>query len=856
MATLLREVGGDPNATLILGYVEGTEDEPYNLVTANKLEELAASGRRSLDGTSVTVDGHVYYARLKDTFSPSSWFVFDYDEPPKMPDHLKAHDFTRWLRLLDTVHPMMGSVAYVALPSSSSRIIDNGIRTSSANKHMLVQAADANDVERFGKMLFLHALKQGLGFTSTTKGGAKRRQTIFDPTTFSRERLLFEGKPVVVGEGLSVGPVQVEAVEGARLDTSLVESITEKIDGLEVGRSSGGYLTYDYESLTSDVEIETKDHGTMTIVDYVEGDFGKIRAQSPFRASESLAAYLNMHKTSESAFLFDVGSQTKYLFSPSANELFASVEKNPIPTPPAPPMLPRVPAPPTALAINVEKFPAPIPPVLSIVAGTDIDNKGEALEKKFEATIAEMRRTGPGTPEKIELVEKVLTIVESLGPEEVARQIRWRQEVASASELLATELKEITKAVKNKLKRTGKVDDTTPPHRRPLFGWPDVSSDDMPVGTIENARFMFHRLGVQCRYNSMSKDMDIAIPWASLSRHSALNDAFSEIKSISRQNKLSAEDMIEYARRISNGASFNPVSNWVESKAWDGVERFEVLLDSMDCTNKNLGRILLRRWMISAIAALYKPNGVSSQGVLVLQGPQGAGKTTWLKSLCGDNDEFFKDGHHLDLRDKDTLILALSNWLVELGELDSMFKSKRQVEELKAFITSNEDELRRPYERAAGRWARRTVFCASVNPEQFLVDNTGDRRYWTLSVTRPRYMDMPDMQQVWAEVKTWYDEGEQIHLNPAEMAVLNANNSSHKEVSVLEDRVRTHYDWEHGARGSLKNAVQVLKAIGVINPTKTDRDDVERALKEIVGDSQSRVGNRKAWRMPTLRIDL
>lgn len=855
MATLLREVGEDEHATLILGYIDGTQDGThYNLVSGSTIANM----RGSSDSEGRFEHGeHVYYARLKANFSPSSWFVFDYDEPPGMPELLRSPDFQSWLGSLALIVPGLRDVGYVMLPSSSSRIIDNGILQSTKNKHMLIQAQDANDVERFGRMLFLHALQMGLGFSSLTKGGAMRRQSIFDPTTFSRERLLFEGKPIVVGEGLSVGPVRVEVCAGGRLDTTAVSDVIDKVDGLEVTRSSSGnYITLDHDSFTSDVEIDTKDHGTLTHEDYMDGDYGKIRCQSPFRASESMAAYLNMHETSGAAFLYDVGSQTKYLYAPSVDELFGDVLKKTAP-PPAPVFMPP-PAPPSNVVVKPAEVITPPPPTaapaLAIVAGTDIAKKADAMEEKFEQSIRAMRVVGPGTSEKLELVESVLMVVESLDAEDGARRVRWRSEVASASELLGSELKEITKAVKSKLKRAGKLSDETPLHRRPLGGWPDMSADDLPIATIENARYMFRRLGVKLRYNTMSKDLAFDIPWARLSAHSELNDAFTEIKSISRHNKLSADDMIEYARLIANNEAFNPVEEWIDSKPWDGIPRFDLLLDSMDCADKVLGAQLLRRWLLSAVAAVYAPGGVKAQGVLVLQGPQGAGKTSWLAGLCGDRVEFFKEGHHLNLRDKDTLILALSNWIVELGELDSMFKSKRQVEELKAFITSNMDELRKPYERAPGKWARRTVFGASVNPEQFLVDSTGDRRYWTLSVTRPRYMDMPDMQQLWAEVKTWFVAGEQINLNSEEAKALEASNAVHSESSFLEDKILNHYDFAQECGSSLRNAIQILAELGITNGDKKQRDEIHVALEKLRGEPDGRIANRKAWRLPPKRI--
>ena len=218
---------------------------------------------------------------------------------------------------------------------------------------------------------------------------------------------------------------------------------------------------------------------------------------------------------------------------------------------------------------------------------------------------------------------------------------------------------------------------------------------------------------------------------------------------------------------------------------------------------------------------------------------------------------FFKEGLHLDLKNKDTLILALSNWIVEFGELDSMYKSKRQTEELKAFITANEDHLRRPYDRATGQWARSTVFCGTVNPDQFLQDNTGDRRSWTLSVTRPDYKKMPDMQQMWAEVAAWYANGERYDLAREESEMLNASNEEFTESTSTEEQVRCLFNWESKDRSIRMSAVQVMR---IINPgakvNRSEAKECREALKKLTGIKGKNGEQGLVWYVPPLASDV
>lgn len=851
LVRLLAEVSEDPCAALILGYIKGTTE--YRLLSRKLINEARDAGADAPGVGAEIVNGITCYARLKENFSPSSWFVFDYDQPPGMPEQFKYSDIDLWVdamvRLVPAIEGPGGSAdvaTMILYGSSSSRLLVDGKRQESAGFHCIMQAEDASDVERFGKMLFLTALQANMGFDTVTKGGAHRRCTIFDPTTFSRERLLFEGKPIAEGEGLSIEPMRPLVLgEGRRLDTSKVADVWVKIDGMGVERSSsGGYCTADHTSLTRDVGVDIKDHGVMTVGEYEEAGLGKVRCQSPFRDSDSMAAYLNTHDNGR-VFLFDVGSQVKYILKDTPEEMFAMVPKKGK-VPPPPPRKGKVPPPPPVAGNTA----------LKVVAGTDMDKRNKEIEDNFEKLIRDLRVTAPGQ-ERIERTQAALLIIEKLGVDEVATAVRWRQEVHAASELKSEDLKTLAKAVKATVKRQGKSSEYAPAHRLPVVGWPDMNSDDRPYCTIENTKYMLDKLGVALRYNRMTKDLDANIPWATLARHNRVNNAYAHLESISNTNGLSKDPVIRYGLTLADDQPFSPVAEWIESKPWDGMPRFRVLLDSMGCTNKELGAVLLKRWLISAVAAVYRFEGVAAQGVLVLQGEQRIGKTTWLKKLCGDETQFFKEGHHLDLKDKDSLLVALKHWIVELGELDSMFKSKRQIEELKAFITNSEDQLRRPYDRSASDWARSTVFCATVNPDQFLQDSTGDRRYWTLSVTRPDYKRMPDMQQLWAEVKTWFDAGERYDLTKEESEMLSVSNEEFTEVTSTEEQVTDLFDWDSKERPIRMSASQVMR---IINPgakiSKSDAKDCRDALKKLTGKKPIRGNSGMVWNLPPLTMEV
>jgi putative DNA primase/helicase len=132
----------------------------------------------------------------------------------------------------------------------------------------------------------------------------------------------------------------------------------------------------------------------------------------------------------------------------------------------------------------------------------------------------------------------------------------------------------------------------------------------------------------------------------------------------------------------------------------------------------------------------------------------------------------FLEGQTLNPADKDSVLTAVSHWIVELGELDATFK-KADIAQLKAFVTKTSDKVRRPYARKDSSFPRRTVFAGTVNDFQFLHDITGNRRFWPIAVDAITLYPSLDYQQLWAEVKTWYDSGEKWYLSNQELDTLN-----------------------------------------------------------------------------------
>ena len=297
--------------------------------------------------------------------------------------------------------------------------------------------------------------------------------------------------------------------------------------------------------------------------------------------------------------------------------------------------------------------------------------------------------------------------------------------------------------------RAEPLDRSTFPNQKPGKG-----GEVKPLATIPNVDHLLKGYGIEANYNVIGKEVVIRIPGVTGTSDNYANVMIEYITSLATLNGISAGQVPGYVSVIADRNPINPVATWITSKPWDGVDRLPAVYATLEVREDfpiTLKQTLMYRWLLSAVAAALMPTGFRTRGVLVLQGRQLLGKTSWFLALVPDpllKDSVILTGHHLDPANKDSLTTAIKHWLVEMGELDSSFR--KDVARLKGFLTSDKDKVRRPYARTNSEYQRRTVFCASVNEETFLVDPTGNSRFWTLPVIEINHLHGIDMQQVFA----------------------------------------------------------------------------------------------------------
>lgn len=383
---------------------------------------------------------------------------------------------------------------------------------------------------------------------------------------------------------------------------------------------------------------------------------------------------------------------------------------------------------------------------------------------------------------------------------------------------------------------------------------PRAGSNQIPA-TIANVQHLIDSYGIIIRYNTITKKLLITIPGYSGTPDNADNVAITQIISLAMINGISTSHLSNYIETIGDRFQFNPVADWINNKPWDSVDRLPSICDTLverEDFPKELKNTLVFRWLLSAVAAALKPSAFKARGVLTLQGPQSIGKTAWVNGLVPDpilRENTVKLDHHMDAGNKDSLLTAVSHWIVEIGELDSSFK--KDIARLKGFLTSDRDKVRRPYGKANSEYPRRTVFCATVNDQNFLVDSTGNSRWWTIPVIKVNYEHGINMQQLFAQLAIDFERGAQWWLTGEEEKLLEIQNAGHRAISVIRDRVLDAVDLSKSKETNLPamTPTQLLREIGISNPTNQQSKECAAILRELFGESK-RIQGQNKWRVP------
>lgn len=220
--------------------------------------------------------------------------------------------------------------------------------------------------------------------------------------------------------------------------------------------------------------------------------------------------------------------------------------------------------------------------------------------------------------------------------------------------------------------------------------------------------------------------------------------------------------VLQSVEAIARRRKRHTVREYLEGLKWDGtprIARMFVDLFGAEDTPYNVG--VAACVLVSAVSRiLWFDDKQPSKGskvdfMLVLEGGQGAGKTTAVLELFGA--EWYAEATESPAH-KDFYQTLRGRWGVEIGEMDSF--SKADVAKVKQAITTRFDVYRPSYGRTARSFRRECVFMGTTNKDDYLRDESGARRFLPLKVGRVDITTLVSVRdQLWAEAVHLFREG-------------------------------------------------------------------------------------------------
>lgn len=289
-----------------------------------------------------------------------------------------------------------------------------------------------------------------------------------------------------------------------------------------------------------------------------------------------------------------------------------------------------------------------------------------------------------------------------------------------------------------------------------------------------------------------------ALPWRSRERSGRTYEPWLGADDKRLQHWFAKVHKINSAKTIQNAFTevvhkntFHPIKAYIEDLKWDGVSRADrIFTVYLGAENSHYVRQATRKMLLAAVTRLYHP-GCKFDQMLVLIGPQGAGKSSLLSKL---GREWFSDSLRT-FENKEAGEHLQSGWIFEIGELSAMKRS--EVEEVKAFLSKTEDRYRVAYDRQVSEFPRKCVFFGTTNTRDFLRDTTGNRRFWPVEVN-PEQAELSHwdhltdeiVRQIWAEVLHWFKAGETLELDNEAREAAERQQEAHMESDSREGLIQ------------------------------------------------------------------
>lgn len=254
---------------------------------------------------------------------------------------------------------------------------------------------------------------------------------------------------------------------------------------------------------------------------------------------------------------------------------------------------------------------------------------------------------------------------------------------------------------------------------------------------------------------------------------------------------------------------YDPLTEYFKSLKYDGQNHIDILAGYIKAVDQAEWIKHFKKQLVRTVACALEEKYFNKQALILVHEKQNSGKSTFIRFLCPPKlQEYIAEDVTTD---KDSRILLVKNFIINLDELDKL--NKKEIAAVKSFISKEQINERLPYDRKNSIIKRRASFYGSTNNFQILDDPTGSVRWLCFDITSINfaYRKEVNIDQVWAEAYHLYNNGFKYELTAEEIRHNEERNKKFQVISVERELIVQYFEPDTDKnKGNFLTSTQIL----------------------------------------------
>ena len=302
---------------------------------------------------------------------------------------------------------------------------------------------------------------------------------------------------------------------------------------------------------------------------------------------------------------------------------------------------------------------------------------------------------------------------------------------------------------------------------------------------------------------------------------------------LNRQNITSSQQALKTYLRSHFVPHFNPIVYYFENlHEWDDFDYINQYAGYVNTDDNALFSYHLKKWAVRAVKAVFHKEQINKHCLVLANGEQHAGKSTYLANLCPTNlKPYYAENIGIS---KDDRIKLCTNLIINIEELDVL--GKYDINAIKSMLSQVTVNERLPYADKASLQYRISSFIASTNRLEILSDDTGNVRWILFEVIGKinfSYSTDFDINNFWAQAYHIY-KNEKDFKSDLSLEDVHINEKRNEKFTIqsIENESIIQYYKKSTDITYFRTATDIVKELLIHKGTKVNSQKIGSALKK------------------------